>query len=195
MLVETHATAAAAAIPEPVSAELFARLCQQYPDLRLELTADGEVRMMPPASSDTGRRNMSIAGQLYYWSKQDGTGVAFDSSAGFTLPNGAIYAPDAAWIARERWDALGAEEQNRFAAICPDFVLELRSGSDRLPPLHAKMAEYIENGARLGWLLDPFTRQAHIYRPAATPVVLTQPATLDGGDVLPGFTLDLSEIL
>ena len=136
--------------PLTISDEKFWELCVANPELRLERTAEGEVIFMPPAFSDTGARNLDIAAQLWVWNQRTGLGRAFDSSAGFTLPNGAIRSPDAAWIRKERWNTLTRQEQTRFAFICPDFVVELRSHSDKLADVREKMAEYMRNGARLG---------------------------------------------
>jgi Uma2 family endonuclease len=123
-----------------------------------------------------------------------GTGIGFDSSTGFTLPNGAKRSPDVAWVRRERWEALSEEERDRFPPLCPDFVIELRSRSDPLTPLQEKMAEYIANGAQLGWLIDPGERRLYIYRPEVTPECLEQPEQVSGEPLLPGFELDLREI-
>jgi len=152
----------------------FAQLCASNPDLRLERTAQGELIAMAPAGSDSGRQNSTLSGQLWYWNHQTRLGVTFDSSAGFTLPNSAIRSPDAAWIAQSRWDALTPEQRRTFAPICPDFVIELNSPSDTLPPLQAKLTEYIANGAQLGWLIDPETQQVHCYRPNHPPEILTK---------------------
>ena len=133
----------------------FLQLCSDNGDLRMELTAKKELIVMPPAGAETGGRNSSLTYQLVGWSDRDGTGKPFDSSAGFTLPNGAVRSPDASWMLAPRWEALTASERERFAPICPDFVIELRSPSDRLADVQEKMVEYMENGARLGWLIDP----------------------------------------
>ena len=179
----------------PLTDRLFLRLCRANPDLRLERTAQGELIVMPPAGSGSGGRNLELSGQLYNWVKTSGLGIAFDSSAGFTLPNGAIRSPDASWVARDRWDALAPDEQEGFAPLCPDFVVELRSPSDRLKEVRDKMREYRSQGARLGWLVDPKRKVAEIYRPRRRVEVLTAPATLSGEDVLPGFVLALQGIL
>jgi Uma2 family endonuclease len=173
----------------------FWKLCVANPDLRLERTAQGELVIMPPAGADSGRRNLDMGAQLWNWNRRTGLGVAFDSSAGFTLPNTAIRGPDATWMARERWDALPQDERETFSHVCPDFVVELRSRSDRKKDLRAKMREYIAQGARLGWLIDPKTGTVEIYRPGRRVEVLDRPATLSGEDVLPGFVLDLNGIL
>lgn len=174
----------------------FQELCRDNPDLRLERTARGFLEVMSPASAGTGKRNFDLSGQLYLWSKADGTGHAFDSSAGFTLPNGAVRSPDASWIAGPRWDALTLEQKEvGFAPVYPDFVAELRSRSDGLPRLRKKLEEYLAQGARLGWLIDPLSGEVEIYRPGRPAEVLKRPETLSGEDVLPGFVLDLKGIL
>ena len=174
--------------------EQFFEFCQINRDLRIERTATGELLIMPPTGTETGGRNFRLNGQLYNWTEQDGTGVGFDSSTGFTLPNGAKVSPDAAWVKLERWNALTPEQQQTFAPICPDFVVELRSASDNLTPLKTKMQEYIDNGALLGWLIDCKKRQVYIYRPGVAMECLDNPATVSGDPVLPGFVLDLSKI-
>jgi Uma2 family endonuclease len=179
----------------PLTDRLFLRLCAANPDLRLERTACGELIIMPPAGSDAGGRNLKVTQQLANWVEASGLGIAFDSSTGFTLPNGAVRSPDASWVARDRWDALTAEEQKGFAPLCPDFVIERRSPSDRLGDVQEKMREYRSQGARLGWLINPKRKRVAIYRPGRRVEMLTAPATLSGDDVLPGFVLDLKGIL
>ncbi|MHB1562044.1 MAG: Uma2 family endonuclease [Isosphaeraceae bacterium] len=178
-----------------VSPKGFWRLCAANRELRLERTARGVVEAMPPAGSGTGASNCELTIQVGNWSKADGTGTAFDSSAGFTLPNGAVRSPDASWIVNERWKALTPAQRKVFAPICPDFVVELRSPSDALGHLQEKMQEYLEQGTRLGWLLDPLTGMVEIYRPSRPVERLERPSTLSGEDVLPGFVLDLKGIL
>jgi Uma2 family endonuclease len=172
----------------------FFEFCQINRDLRIERTATGELLIMPPTGSDTGNRNAKLNQQLANWTDADGTGIEFDSSSGFTLPNGAKVSPDAAWVKLERWNALTPEQQKTFAPICPDFVVELRSASDNLAPLKTKMQEYINNGALLGWLIDRKKRQVYIYRPGVAVECLDNPATVSGESVLPEFVLDLSKI-
>ncbi|MBD1824547.1 Uma2 family endonuclease [Cyanobacteria bacterium FACHB-DQ100] len=173
----------------------FFQLCQDNRDLQFERTALGEIIIMPPTGSESGRRNTKITTQIDNWNEQTQLGEVFDSSSGFTLPNGASYAPDAAWIRRERWEALTPEQQEKFAPICPDVVIELRSRTDSLPKLQAKMREYIENGAKLGWLLDRQNQCVEVYRPGKTTELLQAPKTISADDILPGFTLDLQKIL
>lgn len=174
--------------------EQFWQLCLSNRDYRFERTAKGELIVMPPTGSDTGRRNIKITTQLEIWNSQSKLGVAFDSSTGFKLPNGAERSPDASWVKKERWESLTAEQQAKFAPLCPDFVVELRSPSDSLQNLQEKMREYINNGARLGWLIDTKNQQVEIYRPDRDVEILSSPQTLSGEDVLPGFVLELTEI-
>ena len=177
-----------------LSEDEFFEFCQLNGDLRIERNAQGELLIMPPAGMGTGRRNADITAQLVNWAKRDGRGVAFDSSTGFTLSNSAMRAPDASWIVRSRLEQLTKEQQEVFAPICPDFVLELRSPSDTLRSLQLKMQEYLETGARLGWLIDPIAGRAYIYRPGAPVERLDRPDTISGDPELPGFVLDLREI-
>lgn len=177
-----------------LSEDQFFELCQINGELRIERNAGGELLIMPPAGLETSERNLGIAAQVWVWNSRDRPGVAFDSSAGFTLPNSAVRSPDASWIARERWESLPAEQRRKFALICPDFVVELRSPTDRLRDVRAKMAEYIANGARLGWLIDPIRGCVEIYRPGEPIERLDRPDSLAGDPVLPGFVLDLREI-
>jgi len=175
--------------------EQFFQLCQNNRDLRFERAASGELIIMPPTGSDTGRRNVKITTQLEIWSQKNNLGIVFDSSSGFKLPNGADRSPDASWVKRERWDALTSEQQERFAPLCPDFVVELRSPSDSLEKVREKMREYMDNGARLGWLINPKNQQVEIYRSDRDVEILLSPAILLGEDLLPGFVLDLKPIL
>jgi Uma2 family endonuclease len=174
--------------------ERFFRFCQQNKDLRIERTAEGDLEVMPPAGWETGHRNMKLAVQLGTWAEQDNTGIATDSSGGFRLPNGAVRAPDAAWVRRERLAGLTPEQKQRFLPLCPDFVIELRSPTDSLTLVQAKMREYMENGARLGWLLDPEERKVHVYQPEEDVRILENPQKVSGDPILPGFVLDLKSI-
>ena len=174
--------------------ERFEQICQSNRDLRFERTSTGELVVMSPAGSDTGRQNWGLAGQLWIWHQQTLLGVGFDSSAGFTLPNGAIRSPDLSWIKQERWDTLNTAQKRKFAPICHDFVVELCSPSDRLIDVQIKMQEYLDNGALLGWLIDPESKSAQIYRQNQRVEVQNAPNSLSGEDILPGFELDLQEI-
>jgi Uma2 family endonuclease len=174
--------------------EQFFNFCQQNRNYQIERTANGEITIMPPTGSETGNRNFDLIVQLGIWTRQNGTGIGFDSSAGFTLPNGAIKSSDAAWIKLEKWQSLTREQQQKFAPICPDFIVELRSPSDNLQTLKDKLQEYIDNGTSLGLLIDRKNRQLYIYRPNAEIECLDNPATINCQPVLPGFILDLSTI-
>src|SRR5262245_47309319 len=165
----------------------FFELCQLNRDLRLERTSQGDLVIMPPTGGETGRMNFELTGLFGHWVHGDGTGVGFDSSTGFTLPNGATRSPDLAWVKRSRWEALTPEQRKGFAPLCPDFVLELRSSSDALGHVQAKMQEYLDNGAQLGWLIDPIEKKVYIYRPQALVECLGNPQTVSGDPVLPGF--------
>jgi Uma2 family endonuclease len=178
----------------PMTEEQFYQFCLANRDLRIERNSSGEVIVMPPAFSDTGNRNFNIAAQLWNWTEREGTGLGFDSSTGFTLPNGATRSPDAAWIKLARWNQLTEKQKASFAPICPDFVIELRSKSDTVASLQKKMAEYLANGTILGWLIDRQNRQVHIYRPHQEPVILHDPQRVDGNPELPGFELVMAKI-
>lgn len=168
--------------------------CQLNQDFRIERQATGEIVIMSPTGSETDQRNFDLIVQLGIWTKQDGTGVGFGSSGGFTLPSGAVRSPDAAWIKKSDWEAIPPELRKKFAPICPEFVIELRSQSDSLKELKTKMEEYIKNGTRLGWLIDRVQGKVYIYRANAAVEELDNPTTLSGEDILPDFVLDLSEI-
>jgi Uma2 family endonuclease len=175
--------------------EQFYGLCRDNPELRMELTSEGRLVVTTPTGAKTGWRNSKLTQRLANWVDTNGRGVAFDSNSGFTLPNGARRSPDAAWVRLEAWQRLSDEEQERFAPLCPDFVAELRSPQDNLSDLQAKMQEYIDNGARLGWLLDPIEKRVHVYRKGQAPECLEKPKRLSGEDVLEGLELDLKDIL
>ncbi|MEH2172022.1 Uma2 family endonuclease [Nostoc sp.] len=174
--------------------EQFFQLCQNNRDLKFERTASGELIIMPPTGSNTSDRNADLTYQLRAWSRQNKLGKSFDSSGGFKLPNGAERSPDASWVKMERWNALSEAEKERFAPLCPDFVVELMSPSDSLEKTRTKMREYIDNGARLGWLINRGQQQVEIYRFNREVEILQSPKTISGEDVLPGFVLDLAEI-
>jgi Uma2 family endonuclease len=172
----------------------FYEFCRTNPELRIERNADGEVIVMSPAFSDTGNRNFKISQQVGNWADAEGTGEVFDSSAGFTLPNGATRSPDTSWILADRWNALSPEQQASFAPIVPDFVIELRSSSDTLVGLQEKMQEYIEQGVRLGLLIDRKNRTVHVYRPALEPEIFGNPEVVNCDPELPGFGLKMGRI-
>jgi Uma2 family endonuclease len=184
------------AIPQAfkVSHDQFQELATVNRDLKLERTATGELIVMPPTGSDTGNRNLDIEGQLWLWNRQTKLGKAFNSSTGFHLPNGADRSPDASWVKLQRWEALTPQQREGFAPICPDLVVELRSRSDSMDTLRAKMEEYKENGATLGWLIDRKHRKVEIYRQNQDVEILDNPTTLSGENLLLGFVLDLTEV-
>ena len=177
------------------SIDEFVRICQLNGDMRIEMNKEGEISVMPPVHADTSEKNSEIGYQLRHWSKKDKTGKVYESSGGFVLPNGAVRSPDACWILKERLEKLSEKERQGFINICPDFIIELRSASDSLTKLKAKMAEYMENGASLGWLIDPTKGKVYIYRQEKDVEILEKPKTLSGENLLKGFKLDLSEIL
>lgn len=174
--------------------EQFFDLCQINRELRLERTAKGDIIIMAPAGGETSNRNIGIASQLYIWTRQDGTGAAFDSSAGFKLPNGAERSPDAAWVSHKRLAQLTPAQKKKFIPLCPDFVVELMSPTDSLGATKAKMAEYIENGARLGWLIYADARKIYAYRPGTPIEELKDISEISADPELPGFVLDLQDI-
>jgi Uma2 family endonuclease len=180
--------------PLTLSDKQFYQLCQNNRDLRFERNRQGDLMIMPPTGGETGNRNAKIIVKLGIWTEQNGTGIFFDSSTGFKLPNGADKSPDAAWIALEKWNTLTIEQRQGFVPLCPDFVIELRSKSDNLKVLQEKMQEYLENGTRLGWLINRQDRQVEIYRQGQTVEVLENPNSLSGESILPSFVLDLGTI-
>jgi len=177
-----------------MSDQQFFELCQLNRDLRIERTCQGDLVIMPPTGSEIGNINFKLTGAFCHWVDADGTGVGFDSSTGFTLPNGAKRSPDLSWVKRSRWEALTRQQQQEFAPLCPDFVLELRSPSDALAYVQDKMREYLDNGAQLGWLIDPIEKKVYIYRPQATVECLEDPQAVSGDPVLPGFMLDVRKV-
>ena len=176
--------------------ERFARFCALNDDLRIERTAEGEVILMPPTHGDTGHRNADLNADLTIWARGNGSGRYYDSSTGFKLSNGALRSPDASWISNSRLEVLTSEQRSGFFDICPDFVIELRSSSDSLSMLQDKMQEYMDNGGRLGWLIDPMSspKRVHIYRPQTEVRILDEPDEISGDPELPGFTLNLRRI-
>lgn len=177
-----------------MSDERFYQLCQDNEDLRLELTSDGELIIMAPTGGATGSRNSKINARLTNWAEQDDSGISFDSSTMFCLPNGARRSPDAAWVRRDRWEALTEDERESFVPLCPDFVLELRSRTDSIRFLQEKMQEYVDNGAQLGFLIDSKSKRVFVYRPNCPVECIDDGPTVSGDPVLPGFVLNLKEI-
>jgi Uma2 family endonuclease len=172
----------------------YFQFCADNPDLRIERSAEGDILIMPPVGGESSFRNSELTVRLGNWARKDGRGRAFDSSVEYFLPSGAAYSPDASWVLRSRLDKLTRDEKRKFPRLCPDFVVELMSPSDRLPKLKAKMCEWMENGAQLGWLLDPDRRTAYIYRLGREPERLLTPERLTGEGPVTGFVLELQEI-
>ena len=182
-------------MPSSMTDDQFFEFCQLNRDLRIERNKFGDISIMSPAGSETGNREGRIIQQVMNWTDEDGTGIAFSSSAGFTLSTGAKRSPDAAWVKLERWNQLTPTQQKKFAPICPDFVIELRSASDNLQPLKDKMQEYMqEPGIQLGLLIDRKNRRVYIYRPGQIEECLENPDTVSCESVLPGFVLDMRKI-
>ncbi len=199
MMTQTQLSAALAVnipltLTLTVTREQFVELALANRELQLERTATGELIVNPPTGGETGYRNLDIEGQLWLWNSRAKLGKAFNSSTGFHLPNGADRSPDASWVRQERWDALTPKQKESFIPLCPDFAVELRSKSDNMEPLRAKMKEYMDNGTRLGWLIDRNNLKVEIYRQNQEVEVSDNPATLSGEDVLLGFVLDLTEV-
>ncbi|MEP7336653.1 MAG: Uma2 family endonuclease [Acidobacteriota bacterium] len=176
---------------QKITEDEFFDFCMLNKDWDIERSQKGEIIIMPPTGGESGHSNFSLIGEFAYWAKKDRTGVGFDSSTNFVLPNKAVRGPDLAWVKRERWEALTPEERRKFPPLCPDFVVELRSPSDSLTALKDKMEEYIANGAELGWLIDPRQKKVYVYRPNAEVECLENPASVSGDPLLPGFKLDL----
>ena len=172
----------------------FFEFCQLNPEWRIERTSAGDLVIMAPTGGLTGSQNFTLTGLFSRWVEEDGTGIGFDSSTGFTLPNGAKRSPDLAWIKRERWEALTEAEREEFPPLCPDFVVELRSRSDSPTSLQAKMEEYVENGAELGWLIDSQERTVYIYRPRTAVQRVAEPTTVSGEPLLAGFRLEVQRL-
>jgi len=175
--------------------EEFEQIVAVNKELHLELTSQGELVIMSPTGGETGTRNFDLLGQLWFWNRQNNLGKAFDSSTGFKLPNGATRSPDASWIKMERWNILTTQERKKYLPLCPDFAVEIVSQTDDIEDTQAKMREYISNGLRLGWLINPKAKQVEIYRPNQEVEVLNCSTSLSGEDVLPGFVLDLANVL
>jgi len=177
-----------------ITPEQFYLICQKNPELKLELSAEGELMIMPPTGGETGKTNASITAQLWLWNEQKRLGEVFDSSCGFILPNRAQRSPDASWIEKKRWESLSATLREKFIPLCPDFVIELLSPTDSLKATQEKMQEYLDNGCTLGWLINRQKQEVEIYQPNKTVEVISRPTTLSGGDLLPDFVLNLAKI-
>ena len=180
--------------PEPFSRDQFTSLAATYPELRLEMTAEGKISIMPPSGGESSYQSSVVGGRLFAWSEQDGMGMTFDASVGYDLPNGATRSPDASWLLRSRWEGLTREQRRKFLPLCPDFLVEVLSPTDSLVETRLKMVEYIENGARLAWLINPRRKQIENYRPGQDVDVLDNPTSVSGEPELPGFILSLKGI-
>jgi len=178
----------------PVTDEELMRLSAENEPMRFEREPNGEILVMTPSGSRTSRINSEITYLLTAWAREDGRGVVFDSNGGFSLPDGSVRAADAAWVQLSRWDALTADQQSGYAPLCPGFIIELRSPSDKLPDLHAKMAQWIANGAEVAWLIDPIEKAVTIYRSADEPEHLVHPTSVQGTGPIAGFELVMSRI-
>jgi Uma2 family endonuclease len=174
--------------------EQFYQLCEEHPDLKLERNAQGELVIMPPTGGETGRSNVNLILQVASWNEQNQLGEVFDSSTGYTLPNGADRSPDVSWVEKSRWDGLTKEQKEKFIPLCPDFAIEILSPSDSLTKTQQKMQEYMSNGCRLGWLINRKKQEVEIYRPQQEVEILTSPSNISGEDVLPGLILNLQRI-
>lgn len=177
-----------------ISDEQFYQLCIHNPDTKFERNADGEIVIMPPTGGETGKRNAKLITRFTIWNEQTGLGEVFDSSTGYQLPSKANRSPDVSWIEKERWHSLTPEQKQKFIPLAPDFVLELMSPSDYLANVQLKMKEYLDNGVKLGWLINPEAKQVEIYRLGKDVELLDYPQSLSGEDILPGFVLDLTDI-
>ena len=194
MAIATESPTRAVSLHWPLSDDEFAKLCALNPEMRLEYTSTGDLIIMTGTGGWTGHTNARLTRLFDTWAEEEGSGFVFDSSTVFILPNGAKRSPDVCWIRRERWETLSPDEQNGFPPLGPDFVLELRSPPDRFLTLQDKMQEYLDNGARLGWLIDPFERVVYIYRPGEAVERLDDPREVSGEPVLAGFVLQLGNI-
>ncbi|MBL7815973.1 MAG: Uma2 family endonuclease [Saprospiraceae bacterium] len=183
-------------LADQMSEEEFFYFCQQNPNLRIEREADKKITIMDPIGNESGYYEMEVSSEIRNWAKTDKTGIAFSSATGFTMPTGAVKSPDASWLPLDKWLQLPAADRKKFTHVCPDFVAEVRSESDNLDDLRAKMHEWIENGVKLGWLIDPKTKTSYIYRAdGSTDIVEGFDKKLSGEDVLKGFELDLSLLI
>ena len=177
-----------------ISDEQFYQLCCHNPDTKFERNVNGEIVVMPPTGGETGKRNSDLVGQFWIWNRQAKLGEVFDSSTGYKLPSGANRSPDVSWIEQKRWDSLTVIQKQKFIPLAPDFALELMSPSDNLIDTQAKMREYLDNGVRLGWLINPEAQQVEIYCLGREMELLRSPQTLSAENILPGLVVDLANI-
>jgi Uma2 family endonuclease len=174
--------------------EQLYEFCQANKDVRIERTSRGELLIMLPTGGMTGKRNFKLTTTFGNWVEKDKTGIGFDSSTGFMLPNKALRSPDVAWVSLSRWEALSEKQKEKFIPLCPDFIIELRSPSDDIEKLKEKMQEYIDNGSTLGWLIDPKEKKVYIYRPQKEVECLENPNSISAEPILSGFTINLTDI-
>ena len=180
---------------QPMTEDEYFEFCVSQHELRIEMTKEGQMIVMMPVGGEGSNRNFILTARLGAWAETNQSGIGFDATVGFRLPNKAKRGPDAAWVKRERWDALTPKERKKFPPLCPDFVVELRSDTDRLAKLQDKMQEYIDNGAQLGWLIDPIEKRVHVYRPGQPIEILDHPTEISGEPLLSGFVLKLAGII
>lgn len=183
------------ALTEKISDYQLEQLCKENPDRRFEINAQGKLIIMSPTGSESGKLNGDLFGQVWYWNRQSKSGIVFDSSTGFKLSNSAIRSPDVSWIAIKRWNSLSDKLKRGFAPIDPDFVIELLSPCDELSITQSKMQEYLSCGVKLGWLINPDSKEVEIYRLGKEKEMLKNPSSLSGEEILPGLTVDLRDIL
>ena len=177
-----------------ISDEQFYQLCIHNPETKFERNVNGEIIIMPPTGGETGKRNAKLISRFIVWNEQTNLGEVFDSSTGYKLPSGANRSPDVSWIEKSRWDSLTPKQKEKFIPLAPDFALELMSPTDYLINTQAKMKEYLDNGVKLGWLINPEAKQVEVYRLGQDVELLNSPQAVSGEDILPGFTLDLTNI-
>ncbi len=182
------------ALTKQISDRDLEQLCRENPDMRFEIDAQGKLIIMSPTGSLTGERNSSLLAQVWYWNNQNKLGKVFDSSTGFKLSNGATRSPDVSWISINRWNSLSDKQKRGFAPIDPDFVIELMSPTDELAKTQQKMSEYLSCGVKLGWLINPDAKEVEIYRLGEDKEILKNPSNLSGEEILPGLTVDLTDI-
>jgi Uma2 family endonuclease len=174
--------------------EQFFKLCVSNRDYRFERNSQGDIVIMPPTGGETGNKNAGITAQLWVWNNQKKLGKVFDSSTGFRLPLGGVRSPDASWIPQEKWDSLTSKEKQKFLPLCPDFVIELLSPTDKLIETQNKMREYLENGTKLGWLINRETKQVEVYRINKKVEILDNPSNVSGENILEEFVLEMELI-
>lgn len=177
-----------------LSDEQFTALCQANDTLRFERSPEGFLMVMEPTDGYSGNRNVKLSTELEIWNRNQESGIVFDSSTGFSLPNNAIYSPDAAWVAKERWESLTEQQKEKFPPICPDFIIELKSNTDYIKGLQQKMQHYLDCGCKLAWLIDPYSEKVYIYAQNQELTIVSFEEELDGNTVLPGFKLHLATL-